>query len=541
VQLPMASQFRSALLVLLVLSLAVYDRDGGHGFAEAATGAAAGAAGSSGRPTSMRRVHFYTFTDTIPHPGTCALAEATAELGGVLRIIGLSKRPGYILIHSHSPTLKFLMLQEVIEYELNEGRIAKDDLMIFADGHDVLLQRPLAEIVAAYERWPGSPYLISGEKNCWPWPHTDPSHGKWDPGMAVAPNTTFPVHKWLQISASEFCRAIPEKGPYRYPNIGLSMGPVHRFLEVLKRNNRIVLDEDVNDQGAMWLVIIRHALELNMEIDQNAEVFLNMLQYEQGDLAREPCVANFFAERNVAIPAAPPALAEAEAFVLTGLLRYCPAGADLTDADICRMAASSLGIRWGGSYEGPGDHHFCLHADDGRDAVYFNAAGERAAVLPQNGFYGSLCRKVPASGGSERLRAPPLNLLTNFTPGFLHFNGPSHEDDTWVACYHAWVEEFRVSGKGHVFFDVDHNIVLSTDDICDYSWYRIRDFHAHPVHGGVLDFLKDFYKLPVDPGLLAWRGSTSAVDAVKLGREEDLHSSSERLQEALLERSSAPV
>merc|ERR1719401_3180194 len=187
------------------------------------------------------------------------------------------------------------MLQEVVEYEVSVGRIAEDDLMIFADGHDVLLQRPLAELVAAYERWPGSPYLISGEKNCWPWPHTHESHGKWDPGMAVPPNATFQVHKWLQLSAIEFCRAIPERGPYRYPNIGLSMGPVFRVLEVLRRNNRIVLDEDVNDQGAMWLVIIRHAEELHIEIDQRAEVFLNMLQYEPGELEREPCVDDYFA------------------------------------------------------------------------------------------------------------------------------------------------------------------------------------------------------------------------------------------------------
>eukprot|EP00932_Pfiesteria_piscicida_P020265 SRR837773.7073.p3 GENE.SRR837773.7073~~SRR837773.7073.p3 ORF type:complete len:122 (-),score=38.02 SRR837773.7073:2-367(-) len=119
----------------------------------------------------------------------------------------------------------------------------------------------------------------------------------------------------------------------------------------------------------------------------------------------------------------------------------------------------------------------------------------------------------------------------------VHFNGPSHEDDTWVTCYHAWVEEFRERGRGHTFFDVDHNIVLSTDDLCDYSFYRIRDFHAHPLHGGVLEFLKDFYKLPVDPGLLAWRGSRSAVDAARLGREEELHTGSNRLHAALFDGS----
>merc|ERR1719401_528975 len=109
------------------------------------------------------------------------------------------------------------MLQEVVEYEVSVGRIAEDDLMVFADGYDVLLQRPLAELVAAYERWPGSPYLISGEKNCWPWPHTHKSHGDWDPGMQVNPNKSWAVHRWLQVGPKDFCNLVPRKGPYRFP------------------------------------------------------------------------------------------------------------------------------------------------------------------------------------------------------------------------------------------------------------------------------------------------------------------------------------
>ncbi|CAE7396432.1 unnamed protein product [Symbiodinium sp. CCMP2592] len=280
------------------------------------------------------QVHFYTFSDTIPHPGLCVLAEAASELGGVLRVMGLSKRPGYILIHSHSPTLKFLMLQEVLEYEVSKRRIASDDLVIFADGHDVLLQQPLADIVAAYSRWPGSPYLISGERNCWPWPHTDPSHGAWDlTDRASFGNVSWTVNRWIKFAPQDFCRMIRADGPYPFPNIGLSMGPVSRVIEVLRRNNKIVLEEDVNDQGAMWLVIMRHALELNIQIDQHAEVFMSMLQYKAGELEREPC-----------------------------------------------------GHGW---FRGPG------------------------------------------------ARGTPKNVLTNTTPGLLHFNGPSHEDDVWPTCFHT--------------------------------------------------------------------------------------------------------
>jgi len=296
-----------------------------------------------------------------------------------------------------------------------------------------------------------------------------------------------------------------------------------------------VLDEDVNDQGAMWLVIIRHAPELNIEIDQNGEVFMNMLQYEPGELEREPCVEDYFAAQGSSAAEVIVASEEVE-YVPTGLLQYCAGGGDLTTEEGCRAAAANLGIRWGGSYQGPGDHRFCLHADDGRDAAFFNLAGDLAAVAPPNSNYRSLCRQVAGGApapGSLRERVPPRNMLSNTTAALLHFNGPSHEDGVWVTCYHAWSKEFRARGKGHTFFDVDHNVLLSTDDLCDYSWYEIRDFHAHPVHGGILEFLKDFYAMPVDPGLLAWRGSTSAVDATRLGREEDLHASNPRLHGAL--------
>jgi len=255
--------------------------------------------------------------------------------------------------------------------------------------------------------------------------------------MEVNPNTTWSVHQWLQLGAKDFCRVIPRRGPYPYPNIGTSMGPVSRMLEVLRRNNQIVLEEDVNDQGAMWLVILRHANELNIVIDQHAQVFMNMLEYEPGELEREPCNSDWF---------------------------------------------------------------------------------------------------TPEANGSRpfgRTRSPPRNLLTNTTPAILHFNGPSHEDSTWPKCYHAFTSEFRTTGRGHYFFDVDHNIHVGTDAICDYSFYHVRDFHVHPLNQDVLRFLEDFYKLPVDPGLVAFRGSSAEVDSTRLGREIDLHTQSPHLHKAL--------
>lgn len=377
---------------------------------------------------AARRVHIYTFSDTLPHPGLCTLAEAANELGDTfLRVFGTSKRPGFILVHSHSPTLKFLMLQEVIEYELSLGRIREDDLLIFVDGHDVFLQRPIKEIVEAYERWPDSPYLLSGEKNCWPWPHTAPGHGEWDPGMAVDENRTWRIHDNLHLSTSDFCRVVynGRQGPYPFLNIGTSIGPVSKVLEVMKRNNRIVQEEDVNDQGAMWLILFRYAQELNIQVDQRAAVFMNMLEYEPGELEREPCAPGWLVNRST-----------------------------------------------------------------------------------------------------------PRNRLTNTAPGLMHFNGPSHEDEVWPQCFHASHQAWRAEGRGHAFFDVDHNLLVSTDAICDYSFYHVNSYHAHPVNAGTLRFLENLLQLPVDPGLLAWR-NTSAVDVTRQGKADALHISSPLVFQAL--------
>lgn len=462
------------------------------------------------------RVHLYTYTDLVPHPGVCLLAEAASELGFELRVIGLSRKPGYILVHDDSPTLKFLLLQETIEYEVDVGRILPDDLAIFADGHDVFLQRSLGDLLSAYRRWPDSPYLISGEKNCWPWPHTDPSHGDWNSAMSGA-NYSVRVHKWFQVSANELCNAIPRKGPYRYPNIGLSMGPVHRFLAVLKRNNRIVMDEgSVDDQGAMWLVIIRHAEELNIEIDQNADVFLSMVQYVPGEMEREPCGNDWFADR------ADPTTDEkfdGYGYEMTASAKYCADNDDLTSPEECEKVASSLGIRWGGVFYGVEDHRSCLHTDDGRDAIFFNSAGKLSSLIAPNRYYRSVCRKAKPSKAKPRVfnRDPPRNLLTNTTPALVHFNGPSHEDETWVKCYHVWRDQFRALDRGHYLIDIDHSVVLPTDVMCDYTPFTISSYHSHPIDSADLEFMKALHNMPVDPGLLAWRNS-SAVDKADVSK-----------------------
>jgi hypothetical protein len=226
------------------------------------------------------------------------LAEAAAELGFLVRVFGLTKKPGFILYHGHSPTLKYLLLQEAVEFELSIGRMDENALMVFVDGHDVFLQQPATTLLAAYnelavENGVKDPVVLSGERNCWPWPHSDASHGEWDPQM-VGWNRSWYLSRWFAVNGSDWCRMAVQDGPYPFLNIGSVMGPVGKLLRVLKRNNELVLAEDLNDQGAMWLVLARHGREMGIIIDQWARVFMNLLS-SFGDMERPPCAPGWFA------------------------------------------------------------------------------------------------------------------------------------------------------------------------------------------------------------------------------------------------------
>jgi len=90
---------------------------------------------------------------------------------------------------------------------------------------------------------------------------------------------------------------------------------------------------------------------------------------------------------------APPAPTTAR-YVSSAMGEYCAEGTEITSEEGCRDAAAMLGFAFEGSWEGPGDHRYCvaMEGGDGR-AVYFNAASHSASQHPRP-FYNSLCTEV---------------------------------------------------------------------------------------------------------------------------------------------------
>ena len=73
---------------------------------------------------------------------------------------------------------------------------------------------------------------------------------------------------------------------------------------------------------------------------------------------------------------------------------YCPIQRAITSETQCRAAATASGKEWGGAWNGPGDHQFCL-LRTGDEKIFFNTAAAEEASATATTHYASLC-KLPA-------------------------------------------------------------------------------------------------------------------------------------------------
>ena len=64
----------------------------------------------------------------------------------------------------------------------------------------------------------------------------------------------------------------------------------------------------------------------------------------------------------------------------------------------CEEAAAALELDWGDVWDGAGDFPACIHANDGRNSVFYNSSPE-PATSANNPHYASICLK--SSGTSS--------------------------------------------------------------------------------------------------------------------------------------------
>lgn len=131
-------------------------------------------------------------------------------------------------------------------------------------------------------------------------------------------------------------------------------------------------------------------------------------------------------------------------FAMSSGGQYCQSGADLTSEEDCRAAASALGKTWassGNPWYGPGDHKYCMFADDEWQQVFFNAAGPAAAAVPPRFNYASVCFEVCADSivisGGESMEPACMGEFTKspIKPSSFHGGRPIYENSNGRHMY----------------------------------------------------------------------------------------------------------
>jgi len=161
-------------------------------------------------PGGIAAAHVFTFADQFTAM-LCHLARSVEAAGGWLHVLGLREGEiaelpwGELDPNGGSSTRadepwhfanKAVMLKKHIFLARAIRHLPGNSTVVFVDGFDVLFQRPLADLVAAYRRIAGPaaaassgiwPVVFGGERNCWPFPHQEsvPVRGTAGSGASV--------------------------------------------------------------------------------------------------------------------------------------------------------------------------------------------------------------------------------------------------------------------------------------------------------------------------------------------------------------------
>ena len=121
--------------------------------------------------------------------------------------------------------LKSFALALALRRMLRSGALRADELVLFVDAFDVVFVRPAHHLAAALRRAllaTGKPILFSGERNCWPWPHSAPAHGSLSSNTFAGRSWAAPLPR--PAAATELCaRALAEAPGARYPFLNSGM------------------------------------------------------------------------------------------------------------------------------------------------------------------------------------------------------------------------------------------------------------------------------------------------------------------------------
>ena len=231
--------------------------------------------------SAERRVFVLTFSTWGGHLQLHALAASAQHFNGgrPLYVLGLSGRRTPPGAAKWAPALgslekgtdrgklqKIWYMGELLERESPLG-MREHDLLLFADGWDTLIQRPLSELPAAYDALrtrlgaAGDTTFLTGESNCWPWPRPELAGRSRPRGVSMnyMANATFELPGGRVLAAEGVCEALSTAaGPSTlgapFPNSGLFVSTLRGARLLWSAIRELVERRHFEDQvGAYWL------------------------------------------------------------------------------------------------------------------------------------------------------------------------------------------------------------------------------------------------------------------------------------------------
>ena len=295
-----------------------------------------------------RRVFVLTFSDKRDNLYLHALASSVAHFNGgaPLYVLGLSGRrspraseAGRWSIERKSISgtdpgkLKKLWFLGALLERASPLGMREDDLLLFVDAFDVLVQRRLDALPEAFSAFVRASSREAGatadeaaldpeavavlcEHNCWPWPQPElegSAAGTRRPrgvSMGYMRNATFDVLAASELASTlerrrlrrrlvrseGMCAALRARarpGTWLHPNSGVYLSTLRGTRALLERLRQLVMLGHFEDQGMMGLALMQHPRG-SIRIDSNASLFSSQYGYNAGWWARPACFDDYF-------------------------------------------------------------------------------------------------------------------------------------------------------------------------------------------------------------------------------------------------------
>ena len=202
------------------------------------------------------------------------------------------------------------------------------DLLLFVDAFDVLVQRPLAELPAAYEalrkrrRLPTDAVVTLGEHNCWPWPQGEAAVGRkrtrglsmdymanatvevrgigagggGGGGEASADEPTTELASSRLLPATRVCAELRRRsgrGRWLHPNAGAFVTTLRGARSMLEQLRGLAQQGHFEDQAMLGLALLQQPHGA-IAVDVNASLFSSQYAYNGNLWERPACFADYF-------------------------------------------------------------------------------------------------------------------------------------------------------------------------------------------------------------------------------------------------------